>query len=83
MHCPTMLVAPFCTIASPIQTKLLSTKHIKEKNTKTRDMLVPGFKVMKSSSILKAVKGLTVIVAAYSMGDSLLILCQTLRSFTT
>jgi hypothetical protein len=41
-------------------------------------MPVPEFKVMKSSSILSAVKGLTVIVAAYSMGESLLILCQTL-----
>jgi hypothetical protein len=43
---------------------------------------VPEFRVTKSWSILKAVKGLTVIVAAYSIGESLLILCQTLSSFT-
>jgi hypothetical protein len=37
----------------------------------------PGLSFTKSWSILSAVNGLTVIVAAYSMGTSLRTLCQT------
>lgn len=49
----------------------------KEGNIKLSAITKPAFKETKSSSILRAVKGLTVTVAAYSMGTSMLILCQT------
>jgi len=38
---------------------------------------VPEFKVTQSSSIRRAVRGLTVIVAAYSIGTPLFTLCHT------
>ena len=87
MHCPTILVAPFCTIESPACKHHYLEKHQKRKQLGYKIYIyifkaVPEFKLMKSSSILKAVRGLTVIVAAYSIGDSLLILCQTLWSCT-
>jgi len=43
---------------------------------------VPEFKVTQCSSMRSAVKGLTVIVAAYSIGTPFSILCQTFSSFT-
>lgn len=55
--------------------------QLKERKKKLReitDVDVPDFRVVKSSSILRAVNGLTVTVAAYSKGESLLILYHTL-----
>lgn len=82
MHCPTTLVAPFCTIESPAYCQNNQQKQSRI-DYQNEHMEVPEFRVVKSSSILNAVKGLTVIVAAYSIGESLLILCQTLWSLTT
>lgn len=82
MHWPTMLVAPFCTIESPIHTLTNQGTDIRDITIFTTED-IPGFRLTKSSSILNAVKGLTVTVAAYSTETSLRILCQELCSFTT
>ena len=44
--------------------------------------LAPGLSFKKSWSILSAVKGITVMVVAYSMGTSLWTLCHTLSCLT-
>lgn len=57
---------------------VIGEEKTKERCIEVTDGAVPLFKVTKSSSILRAVKGLTVIVAAYSRGEFLFILYHTL-----